>query len=785
MKNFQKPLLFITVSALIFFIINESFSYFHNLEQEKKSTYDKDKLILNNLTDAQAKNVEILAEVLASDENVINAYLKNDPELIKQKVAPLWEIVKKKKITYEIHFFQPPAISFVNFSNFKSLGKDVSSVRTDILWVTSSFKPSSHALMCKTYAGFRATHPIYDKNGTMLGGLSLGKKVDWIPDAIKEKTTHDSFLVYTKESTQSLAPKYYADFMKDKTPVGDYILADRTFHIQKTDIAKIDFSQKMQDVTINNEEFILYSYPIIDFNDNTMGYVCTVSQLQEFKDHFLSSLLKSFLIIVLTVFLILFITRKQISKILKEIDFLKNITLKIKNRDFTSLHSYSTTAQISTESLSELQTNILEMGEELSQRYTFLEDENKQKEKQLIEQLYTDELTGLSNRNALARDLEIHNKSFIALFNIKSFKEINDAFGFETANYILKELANRYEPYAKKYGYKVYRVGSDEYVILQTSSKDKQEFKKFILEMLTKVEHSVFNIKHIDINIHITMYAGICFDAEQKLEKAGMALKQAKKLQKDFIIYSPKENTQEVHLNNIATINKLSKALENDNVLVYYQDIVDRNGITHKYEALVRMRDGEKILSPFFFLEIAKRTKYYTSITRTVVEKTFNQFKNTKNAFSINLSADDILNEEIIELINRHMKSSKDTSRVIFELIESDDLYNLSEIATFIKNTKKMGAKIAIDDFGTGYSNFSYMMKIEPDYLKIDGSLIKDLDTDINARKIVATITSFASQLNIKTIAEYVHSQEVFEICKELGVDEFQGYYFAEPHEIN
>ena len=92
-----------------------------------------------------------------------------------------------------------------------------------------------------------------------------------------------------------------------------------------------------------------------------------------------------------------------------------------------------------------------------------------------------------------------------------------------------------------------------------------------------------------------------------------------------------------------------------------------------------------------------------------------------------------------------------------------------------------MGVKIAVDDFGTGYSNFSYLLELKPDYLKIDGSIIKNIDTNRNSQEIVKAIVSFAKSLHVKTIAEFVCSKEVYEKCLKLGIDEFQGYYLGEP----
>lgn len=780
----KNPLLFIILAALIFFFLDESFSYFGGLEKARTEVHKKDQLILDSLIEAELRNIQILAEILATDPQVVEGYLKNNPESIKKKILPLWEKVRDKKLAYEIHFFKPPATPFVDFSNFKSSGEDISNIRTDIVWVTSSFKSSTHALISKVYAGYRATHPIYDRSGTMLGGLSVGKKIDWIPQALKEKTSHESFLMYTVDATSSLSTKHHKKFMRDKKVVGENILANRTLKVSVEEIQKIDFTKKIQNVMISNIDYTLYSYPIIDFNKKTIGYICTVTQLGEYIESFTSNLYKSLLLIIVSGFIILLIMRREIAGLFKEIIHIQNITQKIKNRNFSSLHKESTDLITSVDPLVNLEKNVLEMGLELEKQYTLLEDDNRDKSQQLIEQLYTDALTGLGNRNALVKDLENNTSSYLAIFNIRNFREINDAFGFEVGNYILKELAVRYDSRVKEEGYSVYRVASDEYVITALDEMSKNDFQQSVLRMILNIENAQFKVKDENIDISINMYAGICFDENRKLEKAAMALTQAKKDKKELVIYTNKENTKEIHLNNLEMVNKLIKALNNNSMLVYYQGIVNRNETIHKYEALIRMKDNDTVLSPFFFLELSKRTKHYSRITQFVLNEVFNKVENIDCSLSINLSAEDILNIETISLIMERLNRCTKPDFIVFELVESDDLYNMPEINSFIQYIKSMGSKIAIDDFGTGYSNFSYMMKIEPDYLKIDGSLIKNLDTDQNAKKIVKTIINFANKLGIKTIAEYVHSQDIFEICRNLGIDEFQGYYFSEPNEL-
>ena len=121
--------------------------------------------------------------------------------------------------------------------------------------------------------------------------------------------------------------------------------------------------------------------------------------------------------------------------------------------------------------------------------------------------------------------------------------------------------------------------------------------------------------------------------------------------------------------------------------------------------------------------------------------------------------------------------------KIGFEILESEGIENFDQVLAFINDVKKYGCAISIDDFGTGYSNFEYLMKLKVDYIKIDGSMIKNIDTDINSQMITQTIVDFAKKMQIKTVAEFVCSKNVFEKVAQLDVDFAQGYYFGEPSE--
>jgi len=188
-------------------------------------------------------------------------------------------------------------------------------------------------------------------------------------------------------------------------------------------------------------------------------------------------------------------------------------------------------------------------------------------------------------------------------------------------------------------------------------------------------------------------------------------------------------------------------------------------------------------VAPFFFLEVAKQTRQYFDITKTVLYQAFEMFKEKDVEFSINLSILDIVEPKISKYILSMLKKYDIGPRVVFEIVESEYMENFEGVMNFIGEVKKYNCKIAIDDFGTGYSNFEYLIKLKADYLKIDGSIIKNIDKDENAYLVVSTIVEFSKKLGMKTIAEYVESEEIFKIVKELGIDYSQGYYFSEPKE--
>lgn len=409
-----------------------------------------------------------------------------------------------------------------------------------------------------------------------------------------------------------------------------------------------------------------------------------------------------------------------------------------------------------------------------------------EKEK-IIQKQFLDELTSLPNRQKLLNDLKNVINPKIAIINIDDFRNINDFYGFEIGDLLLKKFSDKLSQFKTK-NLNIYRISSDIFVLLAD--------KDFSLEKLKNISN--FLIEDICKNplyinqetFYLTLTIGVSSNINEKnndnvLTKAEFAIYTAKNNNQNIFILDENISIYKSLKNNKELVKNLKNALLKDNLLIFGQKIINNHTNNIKYEILMRIKleDGT-ILFPSSFLEVSKKAKFYLSMTKILVKKACEYFKDKNIEFSLNLTLEDLEDDYTINQIFETIAKTNTAKQITFEIVESEQIENFEKINKFIKDAKSLSCKIAIDDFGTGYSNFSYIAKLNIDIIKIDGSLIKNIHIDKNIQITVSTIVNFAKALNIKTVAEYVHNKEVYECVKNLGIDYSQGYYLHKPEEL-
>ena len=397
--------------------------------------------------------------------------------------------------------------------------------------------------------------------------------------------------------------------------------------------------------------------------------------------------------------------------------------------------------------------------------------------------LTTDANTNLPNRFSLMETLLRENICALGIINIDRFSDINEVYGIEIGDAVLSVygewLSSKILTFKK---IQLYKLGSDEYVLVAVDCNDMDRFVTFLEELVDATQKEVFSVDDIGINLSITV--GVAHSHERGLEHATAALKQAKRNRHSLEIFSS-ESKQEQE-NNIAWYKRIKEAIEDDRIVPYFQPIVDnKSGAIIKYEALMRLieQDGNAV-SPYLFLDVAKKTKLYPELTKMMIEKVVAVFESLMIPVSINLSIQDLSNASLADYLERIIRQNKMEKLVIFEILESEGIENYGAVSEFVDRFKAIGCRFAIDDFGSGYSNFDHLLKLSIDTLKIDASLIKNLPHDRNAQIFVKHICDFAHEMGIGVVAEFVANEDIFNQVKAIGIDASQGYYFYEPSPI-
>ena len=484
--------------------------------------------------------------------------------------------------------------------------------------------------------------------------------------------------------------------------------------------------------------------------------------------------------------------------------FIRELELKFKNK--TLIHDlndevlHREQAQIALEkNKHELEIKVEERTKDLVETNSNLENviaKKEQAENSLQYLAYHDELTGLPNKNLLVdrikQSIKISsrdNQQLAILFlDLDRFKNINDSLGHTIGDKLLQEVASRLYTSLRSHD-TVSRNGGDEFVIVLERLMDSSQailVAKKVITCLTDTFEIDSHKIHIGASIGISIYPGDGETPLTLLRNADTAMYRAKQAGGNQLQFYDKSMSNQLR-DRLELENELHSALENDEFHMVYQPQINcATNMTTGFESLIRWNNdkyGE--IPPDRFIPLLEETGLIYSVGEWIVHQviSFANLHQDKNiCFSINLSALQCNDLGFVKFVKNEIhKSGITPSQIEFEITETLLIKDFDKTKLFLDELHSIGCAIALDDFGTGYTSMSYLARLPIDIIKIDKSLIRNIDENSSLRSIVRAIVTMSKSLNMKNIFEGIETEAELEEIKKLNGEIIQGFLFSKP----
>lgn len=400
-------------------------------------------------------------------------------------------------------------------------------------------------------------------------------------------------------------------------------------------------------------------------------------------------------------------------------------------------------------------------------------------------------ITGLPNRDVLPYSIDNSKPYILAIVKIENFTDLSAHFGFDFSDTITAFAAKKLQELESPFDFRTYQLKYNEFALLirRNTVPSIADAVQFLTEITSQLGFDSLPWENDSIRLVYRVGATVMDpahpdDQRTALSKADLALKKAGRGQSAITMFSGGWDDRDMTFNYTERFSELVKNRENGTFKAVFQPILKSDGLEVAwYEALMRIMHADGTYSSIYpYLGVARSTGFYHYLTDFMLKETAKMIREHDVNVSVNISISDIVRPEFIALIDevydsiRHKKG-----RIIFEILESDELVQLDKCIWFIEYISRYGFRIAIDDFGSGYSNYISLISLPVDIVKIDGALIRKIHSDESARTLVEGIVHFCRKANKKTVAEFVENKCVFDSLKDMDIDYLQGYYLAEP----
>jgi diguanylate cyclase (GGDEF)-like protein len=426
----------------------------------------------------------------------------------------------------------------------------------------------------------------------------------------------------------------------------------------------------------------------------------------------------------------------------------------------------------------------------------------KERDERLRRMAESDPLTGLVNRSCFMRELEreveraARDKAESAVFfiDLDQFKYINDTLGHAAGDKLLVRVAELLKSRVRG-GDVVSRFGGDEFTVLARgvsragATELAQAFNQIMRDMRLAEGDKTFSV---NCSIGIAMIEAGRHTAAELLSHADMACFAAKSHGRNRCqMYEESDESKRMMALDIGWFQHIKGVIEHDRFRLMYQPIVNvADPGKECYEVLLRMPgpDGELVL-PSVFLPVAQRFGLMAEIDRWVIQRALRALADFRASgrditFTINLSGQSLEDLSLLTLVREQLaRRQVPAACVIFEITEQSAVRYMDKAKLLIQGLVELGCRFALDDFGTGFSSFSYLKDLPVDFIKIDGSFVRDMARNAIDETMVMSIIQIARSLGKRTIAEFVQDERTIALLKESGVDFLQGYYVGAPSE--
>ncbi|MBI1890853.1 MAG: EAL domain-containing protein [Burkholderiales bacterium] len=421
---------------------------------------------------------------------------------------------------------------------------------------------------------------------------------------------------------------------------------------------------------------------------------------------------------------------------------------------------------------------------------------------QLSHQARHDALTGLINRrefdarlkNALAGLAGTNRQHALMYLDLDQFKVVNDTCGHIAGDELLRLLCGILQAQLRTND-TLARLGGDEFGVLLENCDAEPALKiADALRQAISEFHFVWQDKTFTVGVSIGL---VCFgdnalSESELLSAADTACYVAKDSGRNRVhVYRPDDKELASRHGEMQWVGRIRSALASNRLRLYFQRIepIDGDKSLH-VELLLRLEDENgHIVPPMAFIPAAERYNLMTVLDRWVIRQALSHFdqlcpnkEERLDMCAINLSGTSLSDDTMLDFIREQLMRYPGTAeRICFEITETAAISNLTKVAALIRELKTLGCRFALDDFGSGMSSFAYLKHLPVDFLKIDGSFVKDMAHDEVDAAMVEAINSIGHVMGIQTIAEFVENETILERLRALGVDYAQGYGIARP----